>query len=533
MPPLHAVLGTKRTRIDYQVASIYAVTPVQLARFITHSFLNVDERIECANDLVNNITERQSEHGNYVWEYDSLNRLINADYPDETSLTDYLIDEAFVYDGVGNRTDYTQGSGDSTITQTWDYTGTNQLSEITDSNTPENNTTFAYNANGHTIQKNDNAGAANETHTYYIYNAEERLIRLVDTNNATIASYTYNPMGHRVSKTLNSQTTNSSTTYYLYNHQGLVGEYNSAGALIKEYHYMPDRTWMTEPLFQRVAQGANSQIYYYQNDHLGTPQRMINQSGATVWQANYNSFGQAHTQTNTVENNLRFPGQYYDAESGLHQNYFRDYDPELGRYIQSDPIGLAGGLNTYGYAYQSPLVWVDPTGEFGVGAAVGAACAAATLDGDETFGQAFCKIAFGAVSGALGPLGSFIADQVSPQVCGDDSDNALCEAAKAAANSASSQYGEKRGKPVGDFGGRVGGGYAAKRARNSLDAAGKVQGGPNRDPNVAKRNRHYHSSNAKDWAAKARKGARAGNTVGGGILGCAAGALATAVVSGF
>jgi len=219
----------------------------------------------------------------------------------------------------------------------------------------------ANDANGHTIQKTVNAGAANETHTYYIYNAEERLIRIEDTNNTTIASYTYNPMGHRVSKTLNSQTTNS-TTYYLYNHQGLVGEYNSAGTLIKEYHYMPDRTWMTEPLFQRVTEGASSQIYYYQNDHLGTPQRMINQSGATVWQANYNSFGKAHIQTNTIENNLRFPGQYYDAESGLHHNYFRDYDPELGRYLQSDPIGLAGGLNVYGYALQNPIMLLDPLG---------------------------------------------------------------------------------------------------------------------------------------------------------------------------
>ncbi|QLQ34305.1 MAG: RHS repeat-associated core domain-containing protein [Candidatus Thiothrix singaporensis] len=60
--------------------------------------------------------------------------------------------------------------------------------------------------------------------------------------------------------------------------------------------------------------------------------------------------------------NLRFPGQYYDAESGLHQNWHRTYDPSLGRYISSDPIGLDGGLNTYGYVGQSPLMNTDPSG---------------------------------------------------------------------------------------------------------------------------------------------------------------------------
>jgi len=103
-------------------------------------------------------------------------------------------------------------------------------------------------------------------------------------------------------------------------------------------------------------------IYYYHNDYLGTPQVMTNSDATVVWQAHYTPFGQTDVVVETVTNNIRFQGQYYDQESGLHYNYFRDYDPELGRYIQSDPIGLAGGINTYGYAYQNPVMNYDPDG---------------------------------------------------------------------------------------------------------------------------------------------------------------------------
>ena len=85
-------------------------------------------------------------------------------------------------------------------------------------------------------------------------------------------------------------------------------------------------------------------LYYVHNDHLGTPQTITDQQQKIVWQANYDPFGKATLLINTLENNVRFPGQYYDAETGLHYNYFRYYDPEVGRYITSDPIGLAGGL---------------------------------------------------------------------------------------------------------------------------------------------------------------------------------------------
>ncbi len=107
---------------------------------------------------------------------------------------------------------------------------------------------------------------------------------------------------------------------------------------------------------------ATTQMYYVHNDHLGTPIVMTDQSQTVVWEGNKNPFGEMVT-AGSVGEHSRFPGQVFDKETGLHYNYIRDYDPALGRYIQSDSIGLQAGLNTYGYALQNPIIYTDPTGE--------------------------------------------------------------------------------------------------------------------------------------------------------------------------
>jgi len=101
---------------------------------------------------------------------------------------------------------------------------------------------------------------------------------------------------------------------------------------------------------------------YYHLDHLGTPQKLTDSSQAVVWDASYEPFGEASLLTESLIQPLRFPGQYFDAETGLHQNHHRDYDPSLGRYLQSDPIGLWGGISTFGYVGQNPLRFADPMG---------------------------------------------------------------------------------------------------------------------------------------------------------------------------
>ncbi|WP_083953766.1 RHS repeat-associated core domain-containing protein [Thauera butanivorans] len=124
---------------------------------------------------------------------------------------------------------------------------------------------------------------------------------------------------------------------------------------------------------------------YYHTDHLGTPRELTNTDGHIVWEARYKAWGGTqrieyppvlHTfaDGNTVRQywieplrherpvqNLRFQGQYYDEETGLHYNRFRYYDPDIGRFVSQDPIGLAGGINAYQYA-PNPVAWVDPFG---------------------------------------------------------------------------------------------------------------------------------------------------------------------------
>ncbi|MCH7958182.1 MAG: RHS domain-containing protein, partial [Proteobacteria bacterium] len=112
----------------------------------------------------------------------------------------------------------------------------------------------------------------------------------------------------------------------------------------------------------KIVPNTAEDALYVHTDHLGTPRKMTDDSRAVVWDAEYRPFGEADSITGTAANDNRFPGQSFDAETGLHYNYFRDYDPTLGRYIQSDPIGLAGGLNTYGYVGGNPVNAVDPEG---------------------------------------------------------------------------------------------------------------------------------------------------------------------------
>jgi RHS repeat-associated protein len=120
--------------------------------------------------------------------------------------------------------------------------------------------------------------------------------------------------------------------------------------------------------FSATLDGAAEAVYFVQVDHLNTPRLVANAAGETVWRWDQQEpFGSNPTDNNpsglgVFDLPLRLPGQTYDVETGLHYNYFRDYDPTIGRYGESDPIGLSGGLNTYIYGDGTPITRADPFG---------------------------------------------------------------------------------------------------------------------------------------------------------------------------
>jgi RHS repeat-associated protein len=109
-------------------------------------------------------------------------------------------------------------------------------------------------------------------------------------------------------------------------------------------------------------------LRYYHADHLGTPLKMTDAAAAPAWAAEYRPFGDLDSWTGPLDlNRLRLPGQYFDAETGYHQNWHRDYAPRLGRYLQADPLGVGGGLALYPYAENLPLRFIDPFGLYEMG----------------------------------------------------------------------------------------------------------------------------------------------------------------------
>ncbi|WP_250515438.1 RHS repeat-associated core domain-containing protein [Caballeronia sp. INDeC2] len=124
----------------------------------------------------------------------------------------------------------------------------------------------------------------------------------------------------------------------------------------------------TDGGFVQVPAKSRHATLHYQNDHLGTPQELLDESGKVVWLARYKAWGggkptpYGKTDAQDTDNAIRYQGQYADDETGLHYNRMRYYDPSAGRFTTPDLIGLAGGINVYQYADANPVKWLDPLG---------------------------------------------------------------------------------------------------------------------------------------------------------------------------
>ncbi len=240
----------------------------------------------------------------------------------------------FDYDANGNRTSFgVDGSA-------WPYTVGTNSNRLLASTGPVAKS-YSFDAAGNVT--------SDGVHSY-AYDDSGRFVSL----DSGAASYVHNGLGQRVSKDTGT------TTLFVYSEAGqLLGEYDAFGAPLQEH------VWF-EGAPVAVLSGTST-LRYVHTDHLGTP-RAITAGGTVVWRWESDPFGTTAAREDPdgdlvfVTYGPRFPGQYFDGESGLHYNYFRTYDPSTGRYLESDPIGLAGGLNTYGYVGGNPLSATDPYG---------------------------------------------------------------------------------------------------------------------------------------------------------------------------
>ena len=270
--------------------------------------------------------------------YDALGRLTQATAASSTV--------AYSYDANGNRTSSTTNG--SMRSYTIDA-ASNRLLALTNPTA-----SFGYDAAGNTV--------SDSTFTLR-YDLRGRLASV--TSPASTTSYSYDHLGQRVRKI---DAAGTGTTLFAYDPQGhLLGEYDRYGNALREYVWLGDL-----PVAVFLPDAANPAaspplVYFIHADHLDTPRAVLDRAGVPRWTWYADAFGTTAPNASPAGQpgfafHLRFPGQYYDAESGMHYNLMRDYIPSVGRYAQSDPIGLAGGINTFGYVGGNPILFVDPMG---------------------------------------------------------------------------------------------------------------------------------------------------------------------------
>jgi len=268
-----------------------------------------DRITQVANGINGNLTQD--------FGYDAMSRLVSVYSGAEN--------ESYQYDANGNRTTQTVNGASTIVTPS---ATSNEIASTSGASSLQ----YGYDAKGNTTTLNGTAT--------YSYDAFNRL------NSAGGMSYYVNPEGQRLRKT-----GSIGTTWFAPDQGGSLLAENAAGSWI-------DYVWLNGRLIGRIGGGTVDAVHA---DQVGRPEEMTNAAQTVVWRAQDYPFTQQVTVA-SVTLNLGFPGQYYDAETGNWNNGFRDYSSGLGRYIESDPLGLGGGINTYAYVGGNPLGNVDVRG---------------------------------------------------------------------------------------------------------------------------------------------------------------------------
>ncbi len=285
-------------------------------------------------DAVGNRTQMSTPTGTHTYAYGATDRLTSASHPTGPV-------ETYSYDTVGNRL--------TDATASYTYDAAHRLLSKT-------GVSYTWDANGNLTGKTD----ATRTTTYR-YEGDNRLVQ-VTRGGSTLASFTYDAFGRRVSKT-----TSTGTVYFVYDGEDILAEVDASGNLLTYYVHGPG---IDEPL----AMVRGGQTYYYHADALGTITHLTNASGAVVQSYDYDSFGNLTAQSGSVTQPYTYTAREWDAETSLYYYRARYYDPQVGRFITEDPIGVNGGINLYGYVRNNPIKRTDPRGLASFGFGFGGTC---------------------------------------------------------------------------------------------------------------------------------------------------------------
>ncbi|HVK53202.1 MAG TPA: RHS repeat-associated core domain-containing protein [Pseudoxanthomonas sp.] len=298
-----------------------------------------------ANDRITQIENWSRKDFNQTYRYDALSRMTEVRSPTG--------EQVLAYDANGNRSAHRWTHPQGAVTDlrhVIDPASNRLLSEQivyqhdqrgnrSSQQTPDGTTT-AYSYDGFNRLKTVNASGPSR-----YTSADARSDHLLPAGQTR---YTVNALDQRVAKQ-----SPLGTRHFLYDQQNRL--------LMEQTGYkQSDTLWLgNEP----IAVVRNQQLYFLHNDHLGRPEIVTDAENKIAWGAANGAFDRHVFRTTAFGDlNLGFPGQYFDAETGFWHNGYRDYDSRTGRYLQSDPLGLAGGLNTYAYAGANPVTHVDPLG---------------------------------------------------------------------------------------------------------------------------------------------------------------------------
>lgn len=310
------------------------------------------------------------------YSYDTAGNIVNVKKTSGVS-TEYTYDpldrlskevkgttrSTYVLDKTGNRTQRTTTSTDG---------DTNDAQILTYA--PDRNRLSA--SNGQTLEYDESGNQLFSAGRRFVHDAQGRLSEVYQASVQKVSEYRYNALGQRVVMRRFDPASGvlSSSTRYSYDQQGqLLGQtvYSANGSKkAVQYWIWLDGTPLVQIdiSFEDNNSSDPVTITYLHADHLNTPRLASNAAGEFVWRWGSDAYGRGTPDEDFDHDgqlrqvDLRFPGQLHDPASGLNYNYFRDYDPETGRYVQSDPIGLRGGLNTYGYVMGNPVMYSDTFG---------------------------------------------------------------------------------------------------------------------------------------------------------------------------